>query len=263
MMLTTLTYMFVTLDFGFQINPIDYCDLEFASGSGWTRESGRTRGARYRRSSDGASFSIVVERVPESRDLNRAWKEATLTSAIPTHKLHVAPSGWKLGDDVFYWKGSGGDSVMARIGRNIVRVQSTYRGIGAPGDVQCIKDDPTGDLKRVEGGVRHAVARLAAASFTTVTGVIINGQSITGTLRDESHHIYVPLDTWAAVRGINFVKNQLSGTATFTFDSKNVILALGTERVKLDGQWQSLGQKMVRKGSKWYVPQSGIESLIR
>lgn len=153
--------------------------------------------------------------------------------------------------------------VKALSGRFFVAAEATYRGTGTRGNVSWQRADPEGDLEVVEGAVRHAIARLVAQSFASGTDVTVHGRTVSGTLRDESNRVFVPLDGWAAARGVALTQNVRLGTVRFTVGARNLILALGTDRYKVDGEPRSLGAMLVRRGAKWYVPLGGIEQAIR
>ncbi len=140
--------------------------------------------------------------------------------------------------------------------------QTNYVGSGPRGNVTWHKSDPDGDLDRLEGWARHALAKIKAKDFTTGPGVTVNSRAISSTLRDSSGKVFVSLDGWAQARNIALNKNMRRGTLAFSHGGRDYVTALGSDQIKVGGSWKSMGAMAVRKDETLYVSLSGIESVV-
>lgn len=108
------------------------------------------------------------------------------------------------------------------------------------------------DSAFVEGQVRRALSRLIGLRVTESKRLAFNGRGSDGFSREGVD--YVKLDDWLNAYGLTASRNEQAGTAFWRSGSKQVLLALGADKIKIGSDWRPLGAYPIMKGQTWYVP---------
>lgn len=112
------------------------------------------------------------------------------------------------------------------------------------------------DSAFIEGQVRRALSRLIGLHVTDSKRLNLNGRALDGFTREGAD--YIKLDDWLGAYGLTATRNEQAGTAFWKSGQKQILLALGTDKIKIGSDWRELGAYPIMKGSVWYVPIAGM-----
>ncbi len=246
-----------------QVGLIEFVDLDGYSQQEWSRQVHSDWMVTYERNLDRSRIELMCWGVPLTQDLEKEWDRQTLASKGARERETTPASGIPLGDALVLLRFPSGAVILSRVDRSIVHLRLRYEKVLTPSGQSYLASDRAGDIERIEGGARHAVARLKAKEFLPGPSVTVNGRVIPSTLRDGSGKVYVGLDGWAHARNIALNKNVRRGTYAFVHSGQNYVGGLGTDQIKVGANWRSMQSMAVRKGDAWYVPLEGIEGTLR
>lgn len=152
----------------------------------------------------------------------------------------------------------GGSLFGLRAGRVEIHGQVTYMGSGPRGKIVWSGKDKEGTREAMEGAVRGTMANYLGSLLSKAEDQVVLGRRMAGR-RNDAGTIYVPLDDWAAARGLRLTYNKKRGSALLQSGSNSYILALSAAKIKVGAAWRNLDGFVLRVGDDWLAPLAGLE----
>lgn len=118
-------------------------------------------------------------------------------------------------------------------------------------------------LAKLEGLVRTVLSAQVGTTTKPTGSKVVNGRTVTDTRKDPNGVVYVGLEDYADCYGAALNKNVEVGRAAWNIGGKPFLVLLGSEKIKVGDDWQSLGVLPIIAHGRWYVPLDALERLVR
>ena len=172
------------------------------------------------------------------------------------------PSGLRLGIDCRFERSQGNLSLYVTTAFANVSCQFIPQ---AETDSAGFRRDPAHDyvrdIKLFERIARHTVARAAGSRLINFADVNLSGATVPGARCRYSNRMFGNLRRWCEVRGWSIEANDEVGYLMLRRGSRYAVVPLGTNAVKVDGQWFDLPDSVMERDGTVYVPRDVFERM--
>lgn len=202
--------------------------------------------------SAGQSVRRIDDSLGRSLDFERRASNGTTGNGLA--------SNLPLGIQLRAFRGNGSSQVNAFSDMVSVRVDIGFGGRMTSGVTRFETADPPHDQLLIEGVARWVLAT-ETAKYLVRTPTSVAGRSYGG-FKHPQGQMQIPAREWAQNSGYSMQVNDEAGRAYLSGPGGSILIPLGSDKVKVNGNWLVIDGVVAADKSEPLLPVSAIQALL-